>query len=191
MLPINAPKCPFKDNHVDGSMHFRTGSRASREVNYFPSSIDKSVREANAYPHEAEVVSGKKVRENAPLFDDFVQAGDRWRSFDSARQQRFADRVALTLSGERITLELEQIWLGYWDNVDPALGAMIREYDPLPSLPSLPFPYFSPFFCSLLIFLSLSLDPFRHSSSARWCCSRIAFPRRNCPLLSKPSSRGC
>jgi len=127
MLPINAPKCPFKDNHVDGSMHFRTGSRAYREVNYFPSTVDKEVREANASPRESEIVSGKKVRENAPLFDDYIQAGNRWRSFDSARQQRFADRVALTLSGDRITSELLQIWLGYWDRVDEDLGELIRE----------------------------------------------------------------
>jgi catalase len=140
MLPINAPKCPFKDNHVDGLMHFRTGSKASREINYFPSTVDKVVREASTYPHESEVVSGRKGRENAPLFNDYVQAGNRWRSFDSARQQRFADRVALTLSGDRVTEELEEIWLGYWGNVDPNLAEMIEEFSALPfhPLPSLP-----------------------------------------------------
>lgn len=37
-----------------------------------------------------------------PKTDDFEQGGKRWRSFDSDRQNRFAIRVAGTLSDPRM-----------------------------------------------------------------------------------------
>jgi len=106
----------------------KTITRSSKEINYFPSIIDKTVREADPYPHESEVLEGKKERESAPVFDEYIQAGNRWRSFDPERQQRFADRVALTLSGDKVTQELLDIWLSHWNKVDPQLAKMILEY---------------------------------------------------------------
>ena len=66
MLPINRPKCPFMDNHYDGSMNFIEAgkSHSGREINYFPSTVNKNiVVEHSPIKHEEEeVVSGKKVR---------------------------------------------------------------------------------------------------------------------------------
>eukprot|EP00992_Anisonema_acinus_P013049 TRINITY_DN8524_c0_g1_i1.p1 TRINITY_DN8524_c0_g1~~TRINITY_DN8524_c0_g1_i1.p1 ORF type:complete len:504 (+),score=95.68 TRINITY_DN8524_c0_g1_i1:46-1557(+) len=129
MLPINKPKCPFMDNHIDGAMNFMTApeSKSTQEVNYYPSDLN-NVHTAKPYPHESEVDNGKKVRQMISRIDDFTQPGDRWRSFDVARQQRFAQRVGSTLTDPRITEKIKQTWMGYWKQADPNLAAMIEKY---------------------------------------------------------------
>jgi len=95
------------------------------------------------------------LREGIPLeglIDDFHQPGIRWRSFDPERRQRFADRVAVSLSGfltfsffflfcksklklfffetkgPRLGEEVRHVWLGFWNKVDPNLHKMILEF---------------------------------------------------------------
>eukprot|EP01062_Namystynia_karyoxenos_P016440 TRINITY_DN15_c0_g1_i4.p1 TRINITY_DN15_c0_g1~~TRINITY_DN15_c0_g1_i4.p1 ORF type:complete len:573 (+),score=251.19 TRINITY_DN15_c0_g1_i4:93-1721(+) len=128
MLPINAPKCPFYDQHVDGAMHYTQRDQSIKEVNYFPSTTDPTVQEAPRFPHDPEEVSGTKIREMIALTDDFDQPGKRYRSFDSARQDRFAHRLAVSLSGERVGDKVRGIWLGWWKQVDPSLAAKIQQY---------------------------------------------------------------
>jgi len=132
MLPINSPKCPFRDNHFEGKMNVRPESRGAQEVNYFPSRMDTTTKESPCHPVDLEAVEGHPVRKDPPVhktLDDFHQAGNRWRSFDDARKRRFSDRLALSLSGSRTTQEIRDIWLGYWSKVDETLGNMIRVYD--------------------------------------------------------------
>jgi len=129
MLPINAPKCPFRDNHFDGQMNVRLASRGNQEVNYFPSRTDTTTKECASLPVDLEAVEGLRVRKDPPVYktlDDFHQAGNRWRSFDDSRKRRFAERLALSLSGPRTTQEVRDIWLGYWTKVDETLGNMVR-----------------------------------------------------------------
>jgi len=129
-LPINAPKCPHMDIHADGLMHFKLDTKGDQDINYFPSFTQKALKEHPKMPQETEMVHGHKIREGIPmegLMDDFHQPGIRWRSFDPERQQRFADRVAISLSGPRLGQELRQVWLGYWNKVDPRLHAMIMD----------------------------------------------------------------
>jgi catalase len=103
-------------------------SRGSRAVNYFPSTLHPEVTESKPLPHERYCFAQPLiVREDPPRFNDFEQAGNRWRSFSPERQQRFADRVALSLTGSMIPEELRKIWLDYWYEVDPNLNHMIIE----------------------------------------------------------------
>lgn len=127
MLPINAPRCPFVDQHSDGHMNFSPISRSGREINYYPSMIDPSLTEAPPLPKEYEMVEGRKGRIEQREADEFVQAGNRWRSFDAARQLRFADRIAISLTGNRMNARLREIWVGNWTKADAKLGALIRE----------------------------------------------------------------
>jgi len=128
MLPINRPKCEYQDNHIDGSMHFLgTESKSAKEVNYFPS-WNSATRTAAPFPHESEVVNGKKVREMISLTDDFEQPGKRYRSWDQARKDRFAQRVGATLSDKRVTDQVRTTWLGYWGQADSSLPAEISKY---------------------------------------------------------------
>lgn len=63
-----------------------------------------------------------------PKTNDFEQAGARWRSFDEARQNRFAMRVAGTYSGKRMDDKVKEIWMGYWRNADANLADLIQSY---------------------------------------------------------------
>jgi len=129
MLPINAPICPFRDNHLDGMMHFRTDSASTREINYFPSKIQAQVKEAPPFPHgNAEYIKNAQVvRQEIPAVDEFLQARERWLSFDKERQRRFTDRVALSLSGATIPEDLKAYWLETWAKVDRELQQMVLE----------------------------------------------------------------
>jgi len=128
MLPVNRPKCPFFDNHIDGSMNFNTGGRSADEINYFPSTINTTVQLAKPYPHETEVVSGQKIRQMIGITNDFEQPGQRFRSFDSDRQVRFAKRLAATYSGPRMNSKVLSIWLSNWQQADPNLAALIKKF---------------------------------------------------------------
>jgi len=109
--------------HHNGAMNFL---EQNNEINYFPSTIDR-LHESQPYPHDPDPLAGVQMRQNIVLTDNFNQAGDRWRSFDVDRQDRFAKRVAATLATERVTDGLKTIWYGYWNQVDPVLGKKIQQ----------------------------------------------------------------
>eukprot|EP01065_Artemidia_motanka_P017020 TRINITY_DN2059_c0_g4_i1.p1 TRINITY_DN2059_c0_g4~~TRINITY_DN2059_c0_g4_i1.p1 ORF type:complete len:559 (+),score=199.99 TRINITY_DN2059_c0_g4_i1:58-1677(+) len=128
MLPINAPKCPFYDQHVDGMMHYTQRDQSVKEVNYFPSTQEPVVQEAPKRPHDPEVDNGTKIREMIALTDDFEQPGKRYRSFPADRQDRLAHRLGVALSSSRTGAKVRDIWLGWWEKVDADLAAKIRMY---------------------------------------------------------------
>jgi catalase len=124
MLPINAPRCPFTDRHVEGVMNFADPA-STQAINYFPSFANPSaIHEAPAYHHETEKVEGQKVREPIQA-DDFTQAAARYASWDDARKLRFARRVASTLSGPNVSSDLLDYWINVWTQVNPDLAVQI------------------------------------------------------------------
>jgi len=123
LLPVNAPRCPYFDSTADGAMNFLT---KETEINYFPSNFIKT-QQAPAQPEDPEELSGTKQRAVISNEDNFEQCGDRWRSFDADRQARFASRVAAALVADRVTEQVQNIWLGYWAQCDPTLAQAIKE----------------------------------------------------------------
>mmetsp|Transcript_3164 Transcript_3164/g.6927 ORF Transcript_3164/g.6927 Transcript_3164/m.6927 type:complete len:493 (+) Transcript_3164:169-1647(+) len=121
LLPVNAPKCAHHNNHHEGLMNFM---HRDEEINYFPSRFDP-VRHAERTPVSAIPITGKRDRVVIPKENNFKQAGERWRSFDPARQERFVDRVASFLLDPRCTNEIRRIWVGYWSQCDSNLGQKI------------------------------------------------------------------
>nr|AKA94107.1 catalase [Ulva prolifera] len=120
-LPINAPKCPFHNNHHDGAMNMVD---RKEEVNYFPSRHDPA-QHAQPYPQNSKVLQGQRERKMIAKENNFSQAGARWRSFDKARQERFVERVGDALMAERVSHEVRRIWIGYWSQCDPQLGQQL------------------------------------------------------------------
>eukprot|EP00762_Andalucia_godoyi_P003049 ANDGO_04144.mRNA.1 Catalase isozyme 1 len=123
LLPPNAPRCAYHNNHHGGAMNF---TLRKSEVNYFPSLVDK-VKEAPNYPTSNETYQGKRERRNIDKENNFAQAGARFRSFDEARKQRFVTRVSGLLNGPRVTVEIKRIWLHYWTQCDKDLGARLAK----------------------------------------------------------------
>ena len=72
------------------------------QVNYFPSRFDP-VRHAERYPVNHTYVSGQREKRIIEKENNFSQPGDRFRSFDPARRERFIGRIAGMLSDPRCT----------------------------------------------------------------------------------------
>jgi hypothetical protein len=71
-------------------------------VNYFPSRFDP-VRHAEKYPYNNTYVSGLREKRIIQKENNFKQPGDRFRSWDPARQERFIGRIAGMLSHPKCT----------------------------------------------------------------------------------------
>jgi catalase len=123
-LPINAPRCPFFNGHYDGAMNFM---HRQSDVNYFPSTRTDTKLGTTSVPNDCIEVEGAPQRVTIPNENNFQQPGERWRSFDKDRQQRFVDRVVMTLSEPGVTEKLKKIWLEYWTKCDSELGKCISK----------------------------------------------------------------
>lgn len=122
LLPVNAPTCVYHNNHHDGAMN---PTHRTEEVNYFPSRFD-ALREGKRLPTQSSaLISGRRERAILPKTDDFAQAGERFRSFDPARQQRFVDRMSLMLGHVRVTKIIRTTWIGFLSKADTQLGKRV------------------------------------------------------------------
>lgn len=123
LLPVNAPRCPFQNHNYDGVMNFGVPQSA---INYFPSQLN-NIRNAPAYPVDSAVQQGRPTRGTIAKTNDFKQPGDRYRSFDSARRQRFIARLIATLKDPQLTPGIRNTIISYWSQVDNVtLGPALR-----------------------------------------------------------------
>nr|QCF46606.1 catalase [Pohlia nutans] len=118
LLPANAPKCAHHNNHHEGFMNF---THRDEEVNYWPSRFD-SLRLAERFPISKAHVSGIREKTVIPKENNFIQPGERYRTWDHARQERFIARMAKALGDPRLTHEIRSIWLSYMSQCDKTLG---------------------------------------------------------------------
>lgn len=118
MLPVNAPKSAYHNNHHDGAMNFM---HRDEEVNYFPSRFDP-VRHSEKFPIPTSHISGRREKAIIVKENNFQQPGVRFRSFDPARQDRFVGRLSDMLSDPRVTQEIRRVWVGYMSQCDAKLG---------------------------------------------------------------------
>jgi catalase len=91
------------------------------EVNYFPSRFDP-VRHSEKYPIPPRVLTGCRDKCVIEKENNFKQAGERYRTLDPARQDRFIQRVVDALTDPRVTHEHQNIWISYWSQCDTSLG---------------------------------------------------------------------
>lgn len=125
-LPINAPRCPFLNRQYDG-----TGAimNRSKDVNYLPSAFERvQTSDENVgkmtIPNKR-TVDGKVVRRALSKQNNFQQPGERWRSFDKDRRERFVIRVAETLNAPKVSKKLKSTWIEYWTRCDQDLGKRV------------------------------------------------------------------
>ncbi|CAL8471049.1 g10591 [Coccomyxa elongata] len=147
-LPVNAPRCPVHNNRQDGPLNSANQTGA---VNYYPSdfanqalilfitrvSLDVAHQQltrvivwqplATVYPVDSSSV-GPAMRIRTIInnnTDDFSQAGARFRSFDSARQARFVERVSGLLSAPSVTNGIVSRWMSYLQLMDSNLASQV------------------------------------------------------------------
>jgi catalase len=127
-LPVNAPRNAHKNGHHDGQGQFML---RTSEINYFPSRLDPA-RHASLPGNQAMATrplnNGQAVSRARAVIakeNNFSQPGARFRSFDSARQERFVSRLADLLGDARCTREIRRIWIGYLAQADSSLGSRV------------------------------------------------------------------
>lgn len=118
LLPVNAPKCSHHNNHHEGFMNFM---HRDEEVNYFPSRFDP-VRQSERVPLPRNPLSGAREKRVIAKENNFKQPGERFRSWQRDRQERFIERFYSALSDLRVTDEIRSVWITYWSQCDRELG---------------------------------------------------------------------
>jgi catalase len=121
LLPANAPRAPHHNNHHDGAMNFM---HRDEEVNYFPSRLAPA-RHADRTPTNPAVLTGRRERACIPKENNFQQPGERFRSWDGARQDRFIARLCGIVGDARATPEIRRVWVGYLTQCDAGLGKRV------------------------------------------------------------------
>lgn len=122
-IPINAPRCPFMNRQFDGSTAIM---KRKSDVNYFPSVRSRTGTVGDGkVPHVKGEVRGTHMRRPLSKQNNFMQAGERWRSFDEARRQRLVVRAAESLNAPKVSKNLKGTWIGFWTKCDPELGSRI------------------------------------------------------------------
>ncbi|KFM23952.1 Catalase isozyme 2 [Auxenochlorella protothecoides] len=123
LLPVNAPKCAHHNNHFDGVMNFM---QRTEDVNYFPSRYDPA-RNSEKYPVVTAPLAGRRERAVIPKENNFQQPGERFRTFDPARQERFITRISEMLLDDGCNAEIRRVWVGYLTQCDADLGKRVAQ----------------------------------------------------------------
>ncbi len=123
-LPVNAPKCPVRHYHKDGAMRFFQNDAGTPDLYYEPNSFGGPTQD-HSFAEPPLKISGDADRYDHPHdHDDYRQAGDLFRLFDSAHQQRVCENIAASMAGVP-GLIIDRA-LGHFDKIDPAFGRGIR-----------------------------------------------------------------
>jgi hypothetical protein len=127
-IPINRPVCPFSNNQRDA--HMRITINKGR-VSYAPSSLDGHTMEEVgpkpgfvSYPQK---VSGPKIRERSPSFEDhYGQATLFWNSQTAVEKQHIVKALQFELSKVE-TRKVRQRILGHLEKINDVLAAQVAQ----------------------------------------------------------------
>ena len=122
-LPVNAPQCPMRGYHRDGTMRF--DGNAGGAVNYEPNSFG-GPQECPALAEPPLAISGDAARYNhREGNDDYTQAGDLFRLFDAGQRERLFANLGRSLSPVPREIQLRQIC--HFFRADPAYGVGVAQ----------------------------------------------------------------
>jgi catalase len=131
-LPINAPKCPFHLNSEAGAQNF---THNVGEVNYWGSSKTEDPgakgSEAPSFKHaQAQQLDGVRVKDdigdNGGKWDDYKQAGDRWREMSLKRKTVFLKEIGSWMADPKLPPSVQERWFDIWERVDPGISSKLR-----------------------------------------------------------------
>lgn len=96
-LPINRPKVPVNNNQQDGFMQIMPNMGSA---NYYPNTIECGLPKhapETGIPENA-YVEGKVVRKKISKTNDYIQAGERYRSMNKTEQDHLVSNIVEALS---------------------------------------------------------------------------------------------
>ncbi|KAK9840788.1 hypothetical protein WJX81_004808 [Elliptochloris bilobata] len=125
LLPVNRPRCPLRNNRQDGPMNFAHQHGA---VNYYPSEYAEAAPIARPPMNSAPIDTNslcQPLRTVIDKQDNFRQAGDHFRSWDSPRQGRFINRLTDLLTAPKVNKGIQDRWMSYLQQVDGSLASKV------------------------------------------------------------------
>ncbi|WP_420849601.1 catalase [Paenibacillus montanisoli] len=126
-LPINAPKTHVATNQSGGQMQYRA-DRASGQnphVNYEPSSMGGLQEAAKSGKDHEPHYDAKLTRHKIDRTNDFKQAGDTFRAFESWEQDELVNNLVGALSGCKEDIRSRMV--GYFTEADADYGRRVAE----------------------------------------------------------------
>lgn len=124
-LPVNAPRCPMHHYHKDGALRFFDNNTKTPDAYYEPNSFG-GPKESKRYAEPALSVHGAADRfDHRSGNDDYTQAGNLFRLFDSGQKQRLFQNIAAAMQGVPDEIKRRQIAL--FTLCDPAYGAGVAQ----------------------------------------------------------------
>ena len=127
-LPVNAPKCPMRHYHKDGSMRFFANDTGNPDAYYEPNTMGGPAQDP-AYREPPLGISGDADRyDHRDGNDDYVQPRALFALFDDDQKQRLFANIAEAMQGvptEIVERQLEhfaRVHPDYRDGVASALG---------------------------------------------------------------------
>lgn len=132
-IPVNAPRCPVMNYTRDGAL--TTGAAYGGQPNYWPNSHPGTPKPDPRYADPVWELGQATVDrfDSTVDHDDYTQAGNLYRMFDSAHRDRVATRVAGGLAQCRREVQLRQLCHlfradeDYGGRVAAKLGIDVRE----------------------------------------------------------------
>jgi catalase len=108
-LPVNRPRCPVTHYSRDASL--ATAKSYGGNPNYWPNSLAGAPEPAEEYKDPAWKLGEATVErfDSTVGHDDFTQAGNLYRLFDEARQERLAARIAGALGQAHKEVQMRQL----------------------------------------------------------------------------------
>jgi len=137
-LPINAPRNQVATNQRDGQMTYHVDSvahGANPHVNYEPTSRGgPQVAQPAGKPHTP-FVQGNVVKQTLARTNDYGQAGERYRSFESwERDELISNLVGLL---KQCNPDIQERMLGHFFRADEDYGRRVAEGLGMPIEPAL------------------------------------------------------
>jgi catalase len=122
-IPVNRPHVSVNNDQLDGAMQHDSFSGT---VNYEPNTLANGApKEAPKTPSGDMAVSGKMVRQKIGLTNDFMQAGERYRSFGKNDRNHLVDNVVDSL--RHANKPIQQRTVDNLTKADPEFGKLVAK----------------------------------------------------------------
>ncbi|MBO8163796.1 MAG: catalase [Brevibacillus sp.] len=121
-IPVNCPFAPVRNHQRDGAM---TINADPSPINYEPNSWDPSPKEAPEYKESQAKLEGYTTRQRIEKTDDFLQAGELYRSFSPEERSRLVENLVADLEGVDQSIQLRVICNFY--RADVEYGTRVAE----------------------------------------------------------------
>jgi catalase len=125
-LPVNAPKCPFRNNQRDGAMRFDGNTGAA--PNYEPNTVPGTPAEAQAYREPSWNLGATVVERfsHRGEEDHFSQPGALFQLMNPAQQELLIGNISASMKAVTRS-DIVNRQLRHFELVDPRLAAGIRK----------------------------------------------------------------